>query len=71
MSRFCCVWPLDSASLKKLEYLGLYQTGMTDASQVYFIEIRGLEDLDLRKTRVTDKGIEQLKDALPDCLILR
>lgn len=44
---------------------------MTDASQVYFIEIRGLEDLDLRKTRVTDKGIEQLKDALPDCLILR
>jgi hypothetical protein len=33
--------------------------------------LKGLQGLDLRRTKVTDTGVAELQKALPDCKIVR
>ncbi|MBC7854194.1 MAG: hypothetical protein IAF94_12235, partial [Pirellulaceae bacterium] len=46
----------------------LSRTGITDASVVYLSGMKNLEMLDLRKTKVTHKGLAELQKALPGCM---
>jgi Leucine-rich repeat (LRR) protein len=58
------------ASLHDLEYLELYETNVTDIALDHLAAMQQLEWLDVRNTDVTDEGIAQLKEALPNCLVL-
>ena len=42
---------------------------LTDAGLVYLEELTNLERLSLCDTQVTDKGVEKLQQALPNCEI--
>jgi hypothetical protein len=49
--------------------LSLDSVDLTDAGVARLAEIQSLKQLDLYHTLVTDKGFEQLKSALPQCVI--
>ena len=58
--------------LAKLEELDLKQNpGITDAGLGHLEKLTQLKKLHLTMTGVTDEGIEKLKQALPDCQIVR
>ena len=57
--------------LTRLETLRLDQLPLTDAGLRHLTGLIGLRKLDLRFTRVTDVGANELRKALPDCKIYR
>jgi hypothetical protein len=50
-----------------LSYLWLDGTKVSDAGLEHLKELKKLRSLTLRKTTVTEKGIAELKKALPKC----
>ncbi|HET6882038.1 MAG TPA: hypothetical protein VFI31_17860 [Pirellulales bacterium] len=56
---------------ERLEYLNLAGADITDAVIPHAKTLTGLKHLDLRRTRVTETGLAQLRRALPECEILR
>jgi hypothetical protein len=56
-------------ALTKLTELLLDTVELTDAGLAHIIAFSNLRQLDLYHTLVTDKGFQQLKQALPDCVI--
>jgi len=56
--------------LTKLEWLYLMNTKVTDAGLVHLKGLTNLEELYLMNTKVTDAGVQELRKALPDCLII-
>jgi hypothetical protein len=56
--------------LSKLRYLSLESTQVSDEGIQHLAQLKGLEELFLRRTQVTRQGVDQLKLALPDCLII-
>ena len=59
------------AGLTKLHGLHLEGTKITNEGLKHLMGLKQLEILDLTDTLVTDEGIQKLKQALPDCEILR
>jgi Leucine-rich repeat (LRR) protein len=57
------------AGLTKLTDLLLDTVDLTDAGIAHVSALRNLRQLDLYHTLVTDKGFQQLKQALPECVI--
>ncbi|PYR40736.1 MAG: hypothetical protein DMF93_10265, partial [Acidobacteria bacterium] len=57
------------SGLTKLTDLALDSVDLTDAGVAALAGIKSLRELDLYHTLVTDKGYEQLKQALPGCRI--
>ena len=57
--------------LTKLTWLNLPGTKITDAGLIHLQELPRLETLNLLYTKVTDAGIAELKQALPDCKIIK
>jgi hypothetical protein len=55
----------------RLEYLNLRGANITDAAVSRAKTLTGLKRLDLRDTHVTEDGLTELRQALPDCQILR
>ncbi|MCA9009827.1 MAG: hypothetical protein KDB01_08775 [Planctomycetaceae bacterium] len=53
-----------------LRYLSLNNTSVTDAAIPYLTTIKTLKGLSLLNTPVTAEGARQLKESLPDCLIV-
>ena len=53
-----------------LRYLSLNNTAVTDAAIPYLTTIKTLKGLSLLNTPVTAEGARQLKESLPDCLIV-
>ena len=58
--------PIDPMLLKRLDLEG---TGLTDAGLGCLAELKRLEVLALQGTRVTMRGVEGLRSALPRCEI--
>jgi hypothetical protein len=58
-------------ALTKLKGLILYDTHVTDAGLVHLKGLTNLRELHLDGTQVTDEGFKKLKEALPNCEILR
>jgi len=54
-----------------LSRLSLWGTKVTDAGLVHLKGLGNLKALDLSATRVTDDGVKQLQEALPNCAIVR
>jgi hypothetical protein len=59
------------APLKNLRGLDLPRTGVSDASVPTLAALGALRFLDVRESKITNKGVAELKKALPDCRILR
>jgi hypothetical protein len=57
--------------LKNLTQIDLGSTSVTDAGLVHLSELKNLRMLWFDRSLVTDKGIEDLRKALPDCVIHR
>ena len=57
------------SGLTNLADLSLDSVELTDAGVAPLAGLRSLRQLDLYHTLVTDKGFEQLKAALPGCVI--
>ena len=57
------------AELKQLKRLSLAGSGLTDAGIKPLAILTNLESLDLRRTKVTATGIDELQAALPKCQI--
>ncbi|HUT09380.1 MAG TPA: hypothetical protein VMY42_02700 [Thermoguttaceae bacterium] len=58
------------AGIKNLKVLFLeYNRDVTDASQPLFARMRTLVKLDLVDSGVSDAGLEQLRQTLPNCEI--
>ena len=55
--------------MTKLTELLLDTVELTDAGVAHVAALKNLRQLDLYHTLVTDKGFQQLKRALPDCVI--
>lgn len=55
----------------EVDELALNGTRITDAGLEHLKGFSGLQSLDLRGTGVTDDGAERLRQALPDCEIVR
>ncbi len=55
--------------LKQLKRLSLAGSGLTNAGIKHLASLTNLESLDLRRTKVTAAGIDELKAALPKCQI--
>lgn len=55
----------------ELRSLDLRDTRVTDRSVRRLMALSGLQRLDLRGARITDQGERELREALPDCEILR
>ncbi len=53
-----------------LRYLSLNNTAVTDAAIPHLTTIKTLKGLSLLNTPVTSEGARQLKESLPDCLIV-
>lgn len=53
--------------LKKLNFLRLEKTQITDASIPILSGLKQLKTLDVRGTGITDEGAEKLRSALPNC----
>lgn len=57
-------------NLTKLESLDLGLTSITDAGLVHLTELTNLKNLNLlRSPRITDAGVVELQEALPNCKI--
>jgi hypothetical protein len=59
------------AKLKRLTFLSLTNTQVTDAGMVHLAELTTLKLLYLNNTQVTDAGVAELQKALPNCSISR
>jgi len=57
------------SGLTKLTSLLLDTVDLTDAGVAHVGGFKRLQQLDLYHTLVTDKGFQQLKQALPECVI--
>ena len=55
----------------RLETLVLKENPVTDASVEQLARMKGLKNLDISLTQISDDGAEQLAEALPDCKISR
>ncbi len=44
---------------------------MTDAGVTHLKEMKGLIHVDLNKTQLTDAGLKELTEALPNCKVTR
>jgi Leucine-rich repeat (LRR) protein len=55
------------AGLTKLANLELDSVNLTDAGVSHLTGLRSLRQLDLYHTLVSEKGLQQLKMALPEC----
>jgi hypothetical protein len=60
---------INLSGLTKLTTLLLDTVDLTDAGVTHVAGLKGLKQLDLYHTLVTDQGFQQLKQALPDCVI--
>jgi serine/threonine protein kinase len=58
------------ASLSKLGKLSLIGLAVSDAGLPYLQGLSALQELDLTKTKVTAKGVADLRKALPRCQVL-
>lgn len=56
-------------ALRRLRYLCLDNTAITDAGLARLSGLTHLKKLFLRDTRVTDEGVKELRRALPNCQI--
>lgn len=56
-------------AMRRVSLLTLEGTSVTDAGLKYLARLRGLDNIDLRNTRVTAEGAKRLKLALPNCQI--
>jgi hypothetical protein len=54
-----------------LQTLNLGGTGVSDKGLKVLAGLRPLSSLDMRDTKVTDAGLKELRDALPNCKIRR
>jgi hypothetical protein len=61
----------DLAALKQLQTLDLSRTGVTDRGLKGLAGLRQLRMLRLRDTKVTNGGVADLQQALPNLRILR
>ncbi len=59
------------ASLDDIIYMVLANAPITDASIKHLVEMKSLWGINLRGTRVSDKGVAALKKALPKASINR
>jgi hypothetical protein len=59
------------AGLKNLQRLGLHWTNVTDDGLKYLAGLENLQTLQLVKTSVTHAGEDELRKALPRCIIDR
>ena len=59
----------DVRSLRRCTNLDLSETDITDDSVPLFVTLIQLEWLNIHGTRITDKGKEELEEALQDCEI--
>jgi Ran GTPase-activating protein (RanGAP) involved in mRNA processing and transport len=55
----------------RIHYLDLSGTGITNAGLEYLTGLRELQVIDLAATKVTDRGVSTLQQALPNCEIER
>ena len=58
-------------SLSKLRALSLIDTAVTDGGLDHLAGLPGLESAALLGTEVTESGVASLKQALPDCVVIR
>jgi len=56
--------------LSNLRELYLHSTNVSDAGLAHLKGLNELERLDLAETRVTDAGVNELRKALPNCIIV-
>jgi len=56
--------------LPNLRWISLAYTGTSDAELDQFSDMRQLRGLSLFGANVTDKGVERLQQALPDCVVM-
>ena len=56
--------------MKKLEFLHLGRTAVTDASLATLEQLTTLKTLHISRTKITEEGAEKLKKALPNCEIV-
>ena len=59
------------AGLKNLTALDLFNTQVTDAGLKELAGLKNLTTLFLSNTQVTDAGVRELKQALPNCQIVK
>jgi hypothetical protein len=57
-------------AFKRIERLDLEDAPIGDAAVPHLKELRSLHHLNLRGTQVTEAGVQELRNALPDCEIL-
>ena len=57
--------------LTSLHHLTLIQTDVTDAGLEHLKGLKNLQSLYVNDTEVTDEGVKKLKQALPNCRIIR
>ena len=59
-------------SLERLQDLTLrLNVGVTDVAVPSLIKLRNLKTLDVAQTTLSDAGIQQLRQSLPTCRIVR
>ncbi len=51
------------------DWLGLSDTQINDAAVKYFKNFKKLRSINLLRTKVTERGARELKQALPNCSI--
>ena len=54
----------------ELQTLNLCWTDLTDASVPFLQRMTSLRGLDLRGNKISDRGIDMLREALPQCQIV-
>ena len=58
--------------MNKLQSLWLLDNGaITDAGLEYLKNLRNLRSVTMQGTKVTQAGVDKLKEALPECEIVR
>lgn len=55
------------SGLQKLQYLALGDCNITDAAIPHLSLMKGLRRVELSRTKVTEKGLRDLRQALPQC----
>ncbi len=56
--------------MKELNYLVLHHTGVTDAGLVHLKMLKKLRGLNVIESQITSKGVDQLEEDLPRCLVV-